>query len=223
MKTKSLFITILTCIFFFSLTPQNITAAFEIEKMNVVYIGIDNTIKIVSVNKIDSITFNREEANLNNLDKSNDGKCITANLTANSITTQGQELKINIWSNGNTVDTKYLRVRRLPDPNLNLFGIESGANIDKSKLRILLDGNNVVFVKKPIGLDLEIEYQIMKWTILIFSKGGAENFEGTGSKLSSEAKEKIGKVNKGDKIAIEAVLRAPDFSLRTCSAGYIIK
>ena len=223
MKKINLIISGIGLMFFNSLKSQNAMVGIEFEDMNVAYIGIKNPVKIISVYKIDSISFNSDGGKINDLERAKDSKSITCNLTFTRVTTKGQEMELNIWCNGSTTEIKKIRVKRVPDPKIQLFGIDQGENIDKSRIVTLLSGNDIISAKKPDGFDLDSEYKVVKWTISMGDKGLTNQYSGTGSKLTGEAKEKIKKISIGQKIILEASLQAPDFSLRQYMVSYEVK
>ena len=220
---KQISISIVTLLFFFNFTKgQNTPAAFSFDAMSVFYIGVDNPITVTSIHPIDSLSAVDGVCNIQIIEKSPSSKSVKCNVTCSAHTPRGQCV-INVWSKGKSIETQEFRVKRIPDPELLLLEFKNGAEIDLSKLKTINENNECIFARHPSGFDFESDLKVVSWDITLIAGKKVLSFRGSGSNLSKEAKDALSKSSSGNKIFIEAKVKAADGTIRLCNVSFSIR
>lgn len=176
--------------------PSSVVAA---EKMNVLYIGVDNPMAI----SVPGVSNNAVFPSI-----SGAGGNLKPNAAAGgghfiaTVTTVG-EAKINVTAEigGKKMpmgEFKY-RVKRVPDPVATISNSKGGP-INKS---LLAAGT---LIPQLENFDFELFFKITAFRMSIFAKGkDLIEYETTGNQLSQPMRDAIGKLRAGDKVFIEYI------------------
>lgn len=132
-------------------------AAVELSKMNVVYVGIENPVKIaVSGYKSSEIRPTITNAYIKHIDKGD--YVINPRRPGNCL--------LNIWSKDSLLEQKFFRANALPDPILWVGG-KNGGYIKKD----VLLAQDKVEVMMP-NFDFDLEFKVINFTVSTTDKGG---------------------------------------------------
>ncbi len=176
--------------------PSSVVAA---EKMNVLYIGVDNPMAI----SVPGVSNNQVFPSIGGA-----GGSLKANPAAGgghfiaTVTTVG-EAKINVTAEigGKKLpmgEFKY-RVKRVPDPVATISNSKGGP-INKS---LLAAGT---LIPQLENFDFELFFKITGFKMSIFAKGkDLIEYETTGNQLSQPMRDAIAKLRAGDKVFIEYI------------------
>ncbi len=153
-----------TTISFTDSLPESVVAIVP-EKMNVLYIGVDNpvTIAVAGYGSEDLIVRQADEKEGLTISKIENGHY---NVTASK---PGQAaIKVYVTENGieKSVGTKWFRVKRIPDPKLTMDGITSRVITGKK----LLECKSVLPILENFDFDAYCE--VSGYNITILPKGG---------------------------------------------------
>ncbi len=182
-----------------SYTAQKPNAVVSAEKMNVLYIGVDNPMAI----SVPGVSNDKVKPSI-----SGGGAALKANTAAGgghfiaTVTTVG-EAKINISAQiGEKVmpmgEFKY-RVKRVPDPVATISNSKGGP-INKS---LLAAGT---LIPQLENFDFELFFKITGFKISIFAKGkDLIEYESPGNQLTQPMRDAIAKLRAGDKVFIEYI------------------
>ncbi len=169
---------------------------FELEKMNVVYAGIENPVRIISCSSVDSLS-------------AKDSKIIKANKLLYYLIPLGNNstLTLNAYNGKKVVGSRIYRVKRIPLPYISLAG-KKGGKIKKADLA------GVTGVGCTIeNFDFNISYSILSFELsrINLKEGTFMSRRINGSVISGESKSFLMNCNAGDKLYIEDIkVKAPD-------------
>ncbi|MBP6431030.1 MAG: hypothetical protein KA319_04630 [Ferruginibacter sp.] len=179
----------LVLIFFASaLNAQNV--AFAADKMNVLYIGVDNPITIVA-----------ENLNCKDLKAiTNNGKIIGKGCKLIIIPEKIGTAKITVQTKKNKWTEAIFRVKEIPPP---IFKIGTG------QLRIpLVALKNQQFVRADIeNFDIDVRFLIDSFTVSIFSKETStyKEVKNISNKITEETKQLFDSLKPGDEILFKDI------------------
>lgn len=190
-----------------TVTVYKASATVSAEKMNVLYIGLDNPISIavpgfppdkVSVTISGGLIF----------------KTSSNNYIARVRTHGEATVNVSIKNDDGSVramGSAKFRVRKLPIPGSQLGTLLNGGT---EPVEVIKKYANQVYASQGEGFPIEgIKYTVNKFTVTIAYKDnkGMESVEVTGDKLNDKATELINKMKPGDKIIIDSIsVTGPD-------------
>lgn len=186
-------------VFAFGINAQNVQTAIELEKLNVLYVGIENPIKIVCTEKFDSITYNN-------------GKIITtsANIPSNYLDCllfpiTNNESIINLYSSGKCISTKILRTKLIPVPNIKIAGVYNPEKIKKS----ILTSIEAIDAGIP-GFDFNISFQIIQIEFLGKSKDKIYEYKLIGNSINTQIKDFLCNLDINSKLFMYFQIKGPN-------------
>ncbi|MFN6039692.1 MAG: GldM family protein [Bacteroidota bacterium] len=173
--------------------------------MNVLYAGIENPVTVSCAEDFDSLYL--EGAEINSIAESDDEKA--SNKFKKFIITPGTssgKKYFLLYKYGKIISKSEVRIKRLPDPIGALESYENGSSIPKGLLKV----SSKLFVRKPPGLELNVNYTITKWSITIINSDKAMSASGNGASLSAEAIKQLEMAENGSRIIIDMNSNSPD-------------
>jgi hypothetical protein len=178
---------------------KEMVTAIAPTKMNVLYIGLDNPVKIavsdVDVNKI-SVTVD------NGTIKGEKGAYIINPKDVGPA-------KIIVSSNGKAIDSAIFRVKYVPDPVAKVGG-SKGGEIDRS---FLLEQKGVIAELE--NSDFDLSFKVVQFTVSTVFGKYMEDRTVNSNMFTQEQYDLIKKVKKGNKVYIEGIKAVgPDGTIR---------
>ncbi len=185
----------------------NAAVAVSPDKMNVLYIGVDNPLTVSAAGVAPTeLVVNANGCNAK-LSSAGNGKYnATVSETGTCVVTVMQKT-----ANGNKQQgsPQYFRVKRFPNPPLKVSGKSTYGNLEMK----LADAKNInVLGVDNAGFDFVAQFKMEKFTVstVIGGTAGAP-IQCTGNQLSLEAKEALKKLKPGSKVYFEDIkVDAPD-------------
>ncbi|MFM2206607.1 MAG: hypothetical protein RL213_582 [Bacteroidota bacterium] len=176
--------------------PNSVVSA---DKMNVLYIGVDNPMSIsvpgVSNDKV-KVSIEGGGGSLKPNAAAGGGRFLA------SVTTVGKStIKVNAEIGGKVMPMGSFeyRVKRVPDPIATLAN-QKGGLINKN---VLMAGTLIPVLE---NFDFELYFKIIGFKMTITGKGrDLLEFEGQGNQLSQQMRDALAKVRTGDKIFFEYI------------------
>ena len=178
-------------------------AAMMLDKMNVVYIGVENPITISSGAGDEKTSVVPSGGGLS-LTKSGPGKYIA------KATTPDLKANIAVSVKGGKTTNFPLRVKRIPDPIPTLGGKLRGGNAQPGTIKA-----QTGIVPLLENFDFEARFNVESYRMVLASKGEIYPVEGQGPTFSAQAQALINRAKPKDIIYIEEIkVRGPDGSPR---------
>jgi len=181
--------------------------AIELTKMNILYLGIDNPIKVaVSGCRISDVKVNAVNAEIRNTQ----GNLYVQPKNVGTVT-------ISVYCKDKLHRNAQFRVKRVPDP-IAKIGSVRGGNISKSALMAQR------FLNADLAnFDFDYSYKIIQFTMSITTDGFAREFVSNSNKFTKEQISAFQKIKRGQKIYFENIkAKGPDGTIRVLS-NLIIK
>ena len=176
--------------------PNSVVSA---DKMNVLYIGVDNPMSI----SVPGVSNDKVKVSIEG-----GGGTLKPNAAAGggrflaNVTTVGKStIKVNAEIGGKVMPMGSFeyRVKRVPDPIATLAN-QKGGLINKN---VLMAGTLIPILE---NFDFELYFKIIGFKMTITGKGrDLLEFEGQGNQLSSQMRDALAKVRTGDKIFFEYI------------------
>lgn len=178
------------------------SATVSADKMNVMYIGLDNPISVSAAGvPLNSVTASCSGCQLN---KQGPGKYVAR------VSTQGNAT-VSVSANGKNMGSKEFRVMKVPDPTPKLGTKRTGSIFSTGELAVQsfvqADLENFVF---------DAKFQVQSFDMWLMSPGKS-SWRGTasGPRLTSEMKTNLGRVGAGWRVVITNVkATGPDGTTR---------
>jgi len=216
MKKTTKVIVILFAIFFniklFAQTEN--LAVVSADKMNVLYIGIDNPVSIA----VQGITGDKIKASISNgTITGNNGKYIVS-------VNEGYESVIEVSAEITPGEIKNIgsyafRIKRIPFPSASIGGIYCNNNLYLNKEDLLKNPQ----VSVSNNLPFEYEFHVLSYKFTYKTDGDLISKAVIGNKFSTEIIDAINKMEVGNKIVIEDIKAVgPDGTVRMLSSFMII-
>ena len=179
------------------------SAAVMLDKMNVVYIGVDNPLTISSGAGDEKTTVTPSGGGIT-LTKAAPGKYIAKATTPDL----KAGLKVSV-KDGKTTDFP-LRVKRIPDPIPTLGGKLKGGNAQPGTIKA-----QTGIVPLLENFDFEARFNVESYRLVLASKGDIFPVEGQGPTFNDQAQKLINRAKPKDVLYIEEIkVRGPDGSPR---------
>ena len=195
-------------VFAFGINAQNVQTAIELEKLNVLYVGIENPIKIVCTEKFDSITYNNGKIITTRTNMpSNYLDCLLFPITNN-------ESIVNLYSSGKCISTKIFRTKRIPVPEIKIAGIYNPEKIKKS----ILTSIEAIDAGIP-GFDFNISFQIIQIEFLGKSKDKIYEYNLIGNSINSLIKDFLCNLDINSKLFMDFKIKGPDGRIISSTVG----
>jgi hypothetical protein len=177
------------------------------DKMNVLYIGIENPMSIAAENY--SCKDLVVEISQGTITKDEDYSC----RHIAKVTTPGKATIIIKNKNGKILSEVVFRVKRVPDPTAIVAGIENGSVVSKSRFKGTLGVTAVL-----LGFDLNITYKTISYDLVSFNAKRKTFFFETneGALFNERIKEMMKNIEDGDVISPSLVLSPTIPNLETC-------
>lgn len=177
----------------------NAVIAVEPVKMNVLYLGVDNPLKIAA-----------SGYNAKDLEVSIDNGTIKGKNGQYLVWPRNEGSAIvSVKNNGNVIQETTFRIKTVPDPT-TMVGSRSGGTVKKEWL---LNQNTVDANMKNFDFDLSFEVDGFMMSTNI--DGFTKEFRSTSGSITPEQKELIQKVKEGGRVYFEDVkAKGPDGSVR---------
>jgi len=200
---------------------QTAQVAFELINMNVLYAGIDNPVKIVSDNKIDSVSVFAGYSLLylyddfGNIKDSiwSENYCKITKKENNYIVNVGpySSCELEVYSNGKMIESRKFRIKRVPLPTIKFGTKEDGETITKYELAA---ASSLYCSIEDFAFD--VKFEVVSYEIDKVSKGKTTIREVLGSNLNSEMKSWIMESKPNDKLIFNSIkIKGPDGVLRS--------
>jgi gliding motility-associated protein GldM len=176
-------------------TVGQANASIALDKMNVLYIGVDNPVTIAASGGAEQIQPSIVGGG-GSLTKVGPGKYIAR---VSSIT---DDCKINVSVSGKAAGSSQFRVRTIPDPVATIGGVPSGENINAGAFKAQ---SGVGAYIKDFPFDLK--YQVTSFTITGDGEGFDDLIEAnvTGNTWNAQAQGIVRRVRPGSFITIENI------------------
>jgi beta-lactamase regulating signal transducer with metallopeptidase domain len=178
---------------------SNVVTAVEPVRMNVLYIGVDNPIKIAA-----------SGYNASDLSASIDNGTISGKNGEYVIQPKEQGSAIvTVSSNGKEIQKTTFRVKVVPDPVAKVSG-KKGGDIKKSEL---MKANEVLAVME--NFDFDLSFDIVEFRVSAVINGKVYEYTSNSNILTNKQKDIIAKSSEGSKIYFEEIkCKGPDGFLR---------
>jgi GldM C-terminal domain len=170
--------------------------AFEQKDLAIVYLGMENTIRVASETPFSSVSAENGEISLT----SNPNEYV---LRPNSV----GKCSLSVLAGNEIIAKKVYTVKRIPSPQLMLGSVKGGEKITKAELCTL----NALSVSLENFL-YETPFHIISNEITIISSSGNPplSFYGSGARITSECMAAFKSVETDDKIYVDAKVKGPD-------------
>ncbi len=194
--------------------PDKPSAAVSADKMNVLYVGLDNPVSVSASGELGGVTASC--SGCTSFNKNGNGG-YDAKVGANSI---GKEVNISVALDGQTIDTKKFRVLKVPDPDVKLGNYKPGSSISTAELarqRILrADLSNFPY---------ETKFEIVSYDLALLKNATPFTARATGPRITSQMSDAFGKVNAGWLVVFRNIkVKGPDGQVRDIgSVTYVTK
>jgi hypothetical protein len=181
-------------------SEQKIVTAIAPTKMNVLYIGLDNPVKI-AISEIDA---NRIGVTVDNgTIKGEKGEYIVSPKDVGLA-------KIVVSANDKAIDSAEFRVKAVPDPVAKVAGIKGSGAIDQA---FLLEQKGVVAEME--NFDFDLCFKVVEFTVSTVVGKFAVDRSVKSNMFTQEQYDLIRKVQKGKKVYIESIKAVgPDGTIR---------
>ena len=196
MKGTSLHVFLILFTFCFSINGQE-QARFNLPRQNVMYAGISNTILLYDYSKGDSLVAS-DSVTVIRGDEFGVFKVIPKNVS--------EELILQIKNKKGKLKSQLsVRVLRLPDPIVTLFGKREG-----------LMSQNQIANAKELSVELSCfnvsaPFNIRSFTLTVNTGGGLKSIKVSGSRFNAEARQLLEALSRGSRVYIEDVrVKMPD-------------
>jgi len=170
-------------------------------KMNVFYTGVDNPVSISVSGMADSQIQPRISAG--EIRRVGNEWIVRVPETANTAV-------ITVTAEGKTMGTSEFRVKRVPDPQATIAGI-NGGNIDRGRLVAAA----AIIPTMPADFEFDLNFQITSFNFVATRAGDIFQRPGSGNRLTDEMLNYIQNARRGDRIWLEDIYaRGPDGGTR---------
>lgn len=180
----------------------DVVTAVEPVKMNVLYLGIDNPVKIAA--------------------SGYDARDLTATVDNGKIIGENGEyiiqpgklgtVTVTVSSNGKEIQKTTFRVKFIPDPAIAVAG-KKGGDITKQEL---LNANDVVVV---MDSDLDISFDVVEFNVMTLKDGIVYEQKSNSNKITENQKEIIEKTSDGSSVYFQDInCKGPDGVVRRMPA-----
>lgn len=201
---------VITLLFFGNIVmlhAQKPYTAFQVNNLNFLYQGIENSIRVVSTQKFDSI-------NVENANYSCDLKRIdTNNILINVIPTSTKKIIITLFSKQKILAKQIYKVEKLFEtPSASIAG-QYGKNIEFTKSQLLVtEGINVKFYDSPY----DVKFDVISFSLYADLLNNEKiTCKVNGSNFSEEVKKIFERVSSGSVLIFEDIkVKYPDNSLK---------
>ncbi len=179
-----------------------VVTAVEPVKMNVIYLGIDNPVKIAA--------------------SGYDARDLTATVDNGKITGENGEyiiqprklgtVTVTVSRNGKEIQKTTFRVKLVPDPAIAVAG-KKGGDITKQEL---LNANDVVVV---MDFDFDFSFDVVSFSVVTNLNGIAYELKSNSNKITENQKEIIAKTSNGSSVFFQDInCKGPDGIVRRMPA-----
>lgn len=173
---------------------QKVVTAVEPVRMNVLYIGVDNPIKIAASGYIASdITVSIDNGTISG----NNGEYTIRPKEKGSAT-------VTVQGNGEEIQKTTFRVKTVPDPIAKVAGIKSG-EIGKSKL-----ANEDKIIADLENFDFDARFEITGFTVSTVINGKTKQLSSSTSNITSEQKDLISDAKIGQSVYFQDIICVGD-------------
>jgi hypothetical protein len=168
-------------LFTYALSAQDAVVAAE--KMNVLYIGVDNPLSIAVPNDSDdNVTVSMENGDIRKIEKGHYIATVSRPGVAKIIV-----------KGGNTTTVKGFRIKAIPDPVAVVTGLR-GQSSELGKIKVA----GGLFAE-IVGFDFDAKCSIQSYDVIIVVKGGeVYQIKVKGSAFTPEVISKLDKIKAGD-------------------------
>ena len=196
----------------FPLLSQTPQVAIELEKINVLYIGLDNPVKIISNVNYDSVTvyngksYSYKYNDLHEITDSTlvDNSCkIYKSEGDNSYLIQPSSssnfCELKVYLKGKVIESRKFRVKRVPLAKIIIENVQIGKTIKKSELSLLSS------LQCEIDIDYDVKFSVISFDISKSVKGKYFERRINGNTISSETKLWLNDLSPKDKLIFENI------------------
>jgi gliding motility-associated protein GldM len=177
-------------------TVGQANASIALDKMNVLYVGVDNPVTIAASGGGDDKVQPSISGGGGSITRVGAGKYI---VRVNNVT---DDCKITVSVDGKVAGVSQFRVRTIPDPVATVGGYASGENINAGAFKA--QGGVAAYIK---DFPFDLKYSVTNFSISIDNdEGDVETSECTGNTWNSKAQSIINKLVKpGRLITIDGI------------------
>lgn len=193
--------------------------AVSADKMNVLYIGVDNPISISAAGVAPSdlvVIISGCGATLNN---NSNGKYIAKATSAGTcMVTVMQKTATGMKQQGAPIA---FRVKKFPNPPLRINGKSTFGNLEMTVTEV----KNIASIGADnSGFDFNAPFRVTKFKICVAGNGQMQDYGCIGNVLTQQAKDALSKVKKGYKVYIEDIfVAAPDGEREFSNTKILVK
>ncbi len=182
-------------------TPSG--AAVMFDKMNVLYIGVENPLSVSSGSGDEKTSVNLSTGG--SISKKGGGKYVA------NVTTPTNDAKITVSVSGGKSLQFPVRIKRIPDPVPTLSGKIKGGKINKATLQA--QGGLVAVLE---NFDFDARFTITGYTFMLAQKGGDVSPKNVDGPIMNESvKSVIGRAKPGDIVIFDNIkAKGPDGTSR---------
>ncbi|MCF8357836.1 MAG: hypothetical protein K9H26_03700 [Prolixibacteraceae bacterium] len=189
---KSIGIIFILLIFSFITTIGQIPQTdFRLQKLNNLYVGVDNPLDIVSMNEFDSISFSNGTIIPN---KFSPTKSMSFLITPDKVDNSG-ESKVTIYLNGNPLDEMNYRSILTPLPKVQFAR--------KSNRATFCVECNLEAVMKDF--DYDVHFEIISFDLVVIINGEQIMLTSNSNKLTHQQKAILYQLTTGDTVFLENI------------------
>lgn len=189
------------------------TAVVSADKMNVLYIGVDNPLSV----SVPGASANEIRAGISSGSLSGSGGKYIARVSQAGETTVSVSAEVN--GEMRTLGTQRFRVKHVPPPIPKFGGINSGSlnsSVARAQPGVFADLEN---------FDFDLKFTVTRFTMIIVRRGKDPFVQTSNSAaLTAQMKQALGTIGSGDLIAIDDIYaKGPDGTSRKLQSGISIR
>lgn len=166
--------------------PDKPAATVSADKMNVLYVGLDNPVSVSATGDLGAVTATCSGCSSFSKNGSGGYNAKVANTAA------GKTVNIAVSQNGNAVESKEFRVLKVPDPSLKLGNKRPGSSMSTAELaaqRILrADLSNFPY---------ETKFEIVSYDLALLKNATPFTAKGNGARITPEMTNAFKRVGPG--------------------------
>jgi hypothetical protein len=186
-----------------TLSAQNVVTAIAVEKMNVVYVGLDNPLTVLCSQRYDSISTDNGIIRKDGFDS----------VVYNFKPERAGTATLILWSGRDTLASKVMRAKLVPQPDISIAGVpERDGKIELTKGELVnASGINAIVP----GFDYDAKWIVTGFTITLMRNGVVQEIRCSGSTFTQEMKQLMQTMNPGEFLWVDNIrATGPDGTTR---------
>lgn len=191
---------------------QDIHSAFELERLNVVYRGIENSIRILTTTQYDSL---RVKGGILYKDEESCKDCFIVKPDAS------QMMTIEIYKGSVVVASRDYRIKLVPKPELLVGQFKNGDKVSRLELSTLADLRCVNF-----SFDFDVKWDVMSYKVTRMVNGEIDKYfeiKEIGQEISPSVKQFLLQCREDDKLFFVADVKGPDGLIYRYTTSLVVR